>query len=85
MLSDLIDTNAVESTSAQPRLRLLPATKPKLLIVEDSDDSRDVPMRRPIVHRDGSLPIIDSLKAIRRIQKNEAQAWGLTRSRAARR
>jgi hypothetical protein len=85
MLSNLIDTNAVQSTSTQPRLRLVPATKPKLLIVEDSDDSREVPMQRPVFQRDGRLPLIDSLKAIRRIQKNEAQAWGLLRFRAARR
>jgi two-component system cell cycle response regulator DivK len=42
MTSNLLDTNAVELTSPQPPLRLVPALKPKVLIVEDYDDSREM-------------------------------------------
>jgi two-component system, cell cycle response regulator DivK len=42
MPSDRPDTNAVDITSAHPPLRLVPAIKPKVLIVEDYDDSREM-------------------------------------------
>jgi len=78
MSSNPLDTDAFETTSAQPEL------KPKVLIVEDYVDSRDVHGKHHVIPMNGKLPLIDSLKVIRRIQKNEAQSWGLARSRAAR-
>jgi two-component system cell cycle response regulator DivK len=42
MTSNLRDTNAVESASPPPQLRLVPVIKPKVLIVEDYDDSREM-------------------------------------------
>ena len=42
MPSDLPDTEAVEVTPAHSLLRLVPAIKPKVLIVEDYDDSREM-------------------------------------------
>jgi two-component system cell cycle response regulator DivK len=42
MPSDLLDPNAVEITPAHSSLRLVPPIKPKVLIVEDYDDSREV-------------------------------------------
>jgi hypothetical protein len=78
MPSNLPDTDAVEISSAQAQLGTVRAIKPK-------DASRDVRVKHPVILMDDSLPLIVSLKAIRRIQKNEAQSWGLARSRAARR
>ena len=42
MLSPLPDQNRFDAPSTRPPRRLEPATKPKVLVVEDHDDSREM-------------------------------------------
>ena len=42
MLTNLLNTNDVETTNTEATLRLLRTNKPKVLIVEDHDDSRQM-------------------------------------------
>src|SRR5450432_443843 len=42
MLTNTLSTNSLENAIAQAALRLVPTNKPKVLIVEDHDDTREM-------------------------------------------